>query len=163
MIEPKTEREWRATTGLDEKRFEKLLESFEKGYQLCYGRSLEDRQADNPAANSTFKTCRELLFYTLFTLKSGLTYDLLGYTFQMDVSSAKRNQTLGLAVLKHTLNMLECLPERSFETVEEFEAYFKGHAAIILDGTEQRMQRPKGKGTQKAFFSGKKKHTPSNL
>lgn len=155
--EPKNEREWRATTGLDKERFEKLLGLFQRGYESCYGRGLEERQADNPGTDSTFKTYRELLFFTLFSLKSGLTFDVLGFVFQMDVSNAKRNQTLGLEVLKRALGEGGYLPERSLGTPEEFWAHFAAHKAIILDGTEQRIQRPKNKETQQAFYSGKKK------
>ena len=37
----------------------------------------------------------ELLYFTLFSLKCGLTYDLLGLVCGMDGSNAKRNQEIG--------------------------------------------------------------------
>jgi hypothetical protein len=38
----------------------------------------------------------------------------------MDRANAKRNQTLGLEVLQHTLQQAGCLPERSFADAEAF-------------------------------------------
>ena len=158
---PKNDREWRATTGLDERRFLVLLEIFEQGYVSVFGRRIEHRVADSPE-EMTFITCKSLLFFTLFSLKSGLTFDLLGFVFKLDASNAKRNQALGLEVLKRALSDAGLLPKRSFATPEAFAAYFRQHKAVILDGTEQRMQRPGDNEEQKAFYSGKKKDTPPN-
>ena len=58
---------------------------------------------------------RELLFFTLFSLKAGLTYDILGFVSGMDASNTKRNQPLGLAVLEPTLSAAQCLPRRTFK------------------------------------------------
>lgn len=156
---PKNEREWRATTGMDESRFGSLLLLFEQGYQNELGRRIEHRVVDSPQ-ELTFKTCKSLLFFTLFSLKSGLTFDLLGFVFGLDVSNAKRNQSLGLRVLKRALGDAGLLPKRGFASQEEFEAYFKDFDALILDGTEQRTQRPKDREEQKAHYSGKKNPTP---
>jgi hypothetical protein len=155
---PKNDREWRATTGMEERRFLLLLQIFEQGYVSVFGRRIEQRVADSPE-EMTFITCKSLMFFTLFSLKSGLTYDLLGFVFKLDASNAKRNQTLGLEVLKRALGDAGLLPKRSFASSEEFSAYFSQHKSVILDGTEQRMQRPGDSEEQKAFYSGKKKGT----
>lgn len=153
---PKKEREWRATTGMDEGRFLVLLPLFEQAYRDEFGRPIQQRVADSPE-ELTFITCKSLLFYTLFSLKSGLTYDVLGYVFKLDVSNAKRNQVLGLRVLKRALADADLLPKREFATVEEFTEYFSNHKSVILDGTEQRTQRPADNEQQKMFYSGKKR------
>lgn len=158
---PKNDREWRATSGMDERRFLLLLQLFEAAYISVYGRRIEYRVADSPE-EMTFISCKSLLFFTLFSLKSGLTYDLLGFVFKLDVSNAKRNQTMGLEVLKRGLGDAGLLPKRSFASVEAFSAYFQQHKSVILDGTEQRMQRPGDQEEQTAFYSGKKKDTPPN-
>ena len=44
---------------------------------------------------------------TLFNLKSGLTYDLLGLVSGMDASNAKRNQDAGLAILGKALGSVD--------------------------------------------------------
>ena len=153
---PKNDREWRATTGMDERRFLLLLEIFEPAYVSVHGRRIEYRVADSPE-KLTFITYKSLLFFTLFSLKSGLTYDLLGFVFHLDVSNAKRNQSMGLEVLQKALRDADLLPKRLFATAEEFALHFQGHRAVILDGTEQRMQRPGDQEEQKSCYSGKKK------
>lgn len=162
LTEPKNDREWRATTGLDQVRFEKLLLLFEGGYKSEFGRGISERMEDNPGTTPTFPTYRDLLFFTLFSLKSGLTYDVLGYIFKFDVSNAKRTQNLGIKVLQRSLQDAGHLPARHFEDPEAFWKHFEGHKALILDGTEQRIQRPSDKENQKVFYSGKKKATPLN-
>jgi len=78
----------------------------------------------------------------------------------MDGSNAKRNQELGVAVLQEALEHAGYAPKREFATVAEFEAYFQEHETLLVDGTEQRKQRPGNKETQKDYYSGKKKGTP---
>ena len=97
----KTERQWRAATGLDQPRFEKLLVLFTASYLKLFGKSVAERQADIETRPSLTSE-EELLLVTLFSLKSGLTYDLLGVVSGMDGSNAKRNQELGLKVLEQT-------------------------------------------------------------
>ena len=50
------------------------------------------------------KNEENLLLFTLFSLKSGLTYDVLGFVCGMNDSNAKRNQTVGLDIRKQKLN-----------------------------------------------------------
>lgn len=151
-----TDRKWRSATGLDKNKFFALLPSFSDAYEQIYGKSIELRQADNPAANSAITTYEDLLFFTLFSLKSGLTYDILGLVIGIDGSSAKRNQEAGLSVLRRTLSNLALLPEREFNSVEEFSRYFAQESSIIIDGIEQPIQRPSDKREQKESYSEKK-------
>ena len=141
---------------MDKARFEKLVNLFGKGYELKFGKSLELRQSDG-LKESTLKSYQDLLFFTLFSLKSGVTFDVLGYVFGMDVSNAQRNQVLGLEVLEAGLLESGHLPKRDFESPEAFAAYFNAEKTLILDVTEQRVQRPKDNETQRKFYSGKKK------
>lgn len=156
--QPKHEREWRAVIGLDNQRFNALLELYKKAYEAHYGRSIEERLADCPG-ESTFKTYHDQLFFTLWSLKSGLGYDMMGYLIGIEPSNVKRNQALGVKILSEALQSIDCMPKRSFEKVEEFQEYFDEHKKLILDGTEQRVQRPKNKENQKSMYSGKKKVT----
>jgi hypothetical protein len=151
----KTERQWRAATGFDQAQFEKLLEMFTKSYLTLFGKSVADRHSGleiTPHLSSE----EELLFFTLFSLKSGLTYDLLGFVSGMDASNAKRNQELGLRVLTHALKEANCLPAREFKNAEEFAKYLVKEDTLIFDGTEQRVQRPSDQEVQKDHYSGKK-------
>lgn len=151
----KTDRHWRSATGYDEKRFYKLLNFFKKSYEEIFGRNMTIRHKDTPIIPSLADE-EELLFFTLFSLKSGLTYDLLGITCGMDASNARRNQEIGLRVLKKVLSEGNFAPKREFESVQEFEEYLKEYDTLIFDGTEQRIQRPKE--NQSDSYSGKKKH-----
>jgi len=154
----KTDRQWRAATGLDQARFEQLLELFTISYFNLFGRSVADRQSGleiMPHLTSE----EELLLFTLFSLKSGLTYDLLGLVCGMDAANAKRNQELGLRVLEQTLKEADCLPKREFKDAAEFAAYLEKEDTLIFDGTEQRMQRPCDQEVQKDHYSGKKSAT----
>jgi hypothetical protein len=155
----RTDRQWRSATGLDKKRFRILLSFFESSYQKMFGQTLRERQSecpDQPHLNSY----EDLLLFTLFSLKSGLTYDLLGLVTGMDGSTAKRNQESGLAVLKHTLVATGHAPRREFKSPEEFQDYFQKHKTVIIDATEQRTKRPGDRQYQKQMYSGKKNHTP---
>lgn len=151
----KTERQWRSSTGYDEHRFRELLKFFGKAYEKLNGSSIEELKSKSPM-ESRLNSYEELLFFTLFSLKSGLTYDLLGLVTGMDGSSAKRNQQLGISVLKEALSSGGYAPKREFKNVEEFKEFFKDVDSIIIDGTEQRMQRPKDNEKQKDSFSGKR-------
>ena len=55
------------------------------------------------------------------------------------------------------------MPPREFKSVQEFEVYFKKESTLILDGTEQRIQRPQEAEEQKACYSGKKGQTVKTL
>lgn len=158
----KTERQWRAATGYDQHRFEKLLVLFAASYFRLHGKSVAERQAELEVTPSLTSE-EELLFFTLFSLKSGLTYDLLGLVCGMDVANAKRNQELGLRVLEHSLARAGCLPKREFKDAAEFAEYLKNEETLIFDGTEQRTQRPSDDAAQKENYSGKKKGTRPKL
>lgn len=155
----KNTRQWKATTGLSQKQFELLAQSFAQSYIEIFGRPLQERQKDRPG-QAHLRTPEDLLFFLLFSLKTGLTDDTLGFIFGMDHSNANRNKQLSLRILRATLIKLGVMPEREFKDVKEFEAYFKAHEELILDGTEQRIQRPGNQEDQKDCYSGKKNATP---
>lgn len=155
-----TTRQWCAATGYTLVQFEKLLDLFTQSYFERYGQTVAQRQAEIEVTPSLASE-KELLFFTLFSLKAGLTFDLLGFVSGMDASNAKRNQQLGLAVLEHALAAAQCLPRRAFKDAAEFAAYLQNETTVILDGLEQRMQRPADDAVQRDFYSGKKSATPS--
>lgn len=159
VLRPKNTRMWSATTGFSKEKFLRLLPLFSAAYEAEFGRPLQERIADS-LKEVTFSTPEALLLFTLFSLKSGLTYDALGFVYEIDGSNAKRNQLLGMRVLKRTLQEAQLLPARELSEPEELYAHFQKEAVILLDGTEQRMQRPGDQQEQKAWYSGKKKRTP---
>ena len=152
----RNERQWRATTGLSQAKFLELSEAFGRAYESVFGCSIEERQA-NSSQEAIFRSYEDLLFFVLFSLKSGLGYDALGAIFDCDGSTAKANQAFALPILQAALTQLGLMPKRSFSSVEEFEAWFSGHDTLLVDGTEQQIRRSKDNSVQKAHFSGKKK------
>ena len=148
-----TDRQWCAATGYTCAQFAKLLSLFTQSYFELYGQRVAQRQADLEIS-PTLTSEAELLFFTLFSLKAGLTYDLLGFVSGMDAANAKRNQQRGLDVLQQTLAAAQCLPQRTFQ--EEFKRALQNEATLIFDGLEQRMQRPHENEVQRDFYSGKK-------
>jgi len=155
----RVERQWKSATGLDEIRFNKLLPEFEKCYLEMYGTTLASRLVDN-GTKYCINNEEELLLFTLFSLKVGLGYDVLGIVCGMDGSNAKRDQEVGLEVLGSTLAKTGDMPRRKFLDSKDFESYFAGSESLIIDATEQRIQRPSDKEEQNSCYSGKKKaHT----
>lgn len=154
-----TERLWRSATGMDAQRFYVLLESFKSAYIRIHNQPLAERKVETDI-DYCITNEEELLLFVLFSLKSGLNYDLLGVVCGMSASNAKRNQAIGVEILQKTLAGLGCMPKRNFLNVEEFVEFFKDNGTLILDATEQRIQRPRDNEQQKACYSGKKKPIP---
>jgi hypothetical protein len=150
-----TNRQWKATTGVSQKQFEILSPLFAQSFIDLFGKSMQDRQNDS-TTEACLKTPEDLLFFLLFYLKNGMTYDVLGFVFGMGDPSAKRNLDIAIRVLRAALQPLNVMPKREFKSVEEFEQYFKENKGLILDGTEQRVQRPENNALQKICYSGKK-------
>lgn len=74
----------------------------------------------------------------------------------MDGSTAKRNQDIGLLVIKTALSQSGHIPKTHFDNTESFKAYFKDKGSVLIDATEQRTQRPEDPTYQKQMYSGKK-------
>jgi hypothetical protein len=156
--EIKTDRMWRSATGLPEKKFDILLSHFESAYLSEYGKDLATRHGEIPQ-KFVFSSEEELLLFTLFSLKSGLNYDLLGLTCGMDAATAHRSQSQGLTILESALSKVGVMPVRTFETPAEFEQYFEKVDTLLIDVTEQRIQRPANNNEQEINYSGKKNAT----
>ena len=155
-----SDRQWSAATGYTRAQFAKLLVLFTQSYFELYGQSVMQRQAEIEVTPSLTSE-EELLFFTLFSMKAGLTYDLLGFVCGMDTANAPRNQQLGLDVLEPALAAAQCLPRREFKDAAEFTAYLQNETTVIIDGLEQRRQRPAADEVQRDFYSGKKSAIPS--
>ncbi|NEP84625.1 MAG: transposase [Okeania sp. SIO3B3] len=159
----RNERQWRASTGLTEILYANLLVLFIESYQILYGKHLAER-LQNTGIEYCIKSENDLLFYTLFALKSGNTYDLLGIIFGMDASNAKRQFECGLEVLQHTLKEAGHMPVLELLNEVEAEEFLSQFEQIIIDVTEQRIQRHENYEVQKEHYSGKQgAHTLKKL
>ena len=154
----KQDRQWRSAIGMSQAQFKTLLGLFEKSYVEHYKARLCARKVD-VKINYWIANEEELLLFTLFSLKSGLTYDVLGVVCGMNTSNVKRNQHIGLAILQKTLDSLGHLPKRKLLSVKDFETLFKNETDLMIDATEQQIQRPRHDELQKETYSGKKKPT----
>lgn len=162
---PKNDREWMAILGLDNELFSKLCLRCNEVYKELQGYTYADMLVLNPnGANARFKQLDDLIFAVLLMLKAGITFDLLGYLFQIAQPNAHLKFRDGLNIIHTTLDIDGYTPHRDFEEVEHFHRQFREGETLILDGTEQRIQRPSGYDIQKEFYSGKKKgHTVKSL
>lgn len=116
---------------------------------------------------------RDRLLMTLFWLKAYTTYELLGFFYDLNKTNIEDN-------LKAILDTLESMTTFNFErpkanrkklsSIEEVMDAFP-EVRLVVDGKEQRIERPKNKkdkdgntqDRQKPYYSGKKKaHTIKN-
>lgn len=93
----------------------------------------------------------------MYSLKSGLTYNLLALNFNVSRSVAFEQQAAGVRLLQMALQANGHLPRRQFESFEDLEKALNGYDEILIDGTEQIRQRPGDQEVQKEDYSGKKK------
>lgn len=158
QIKPKDEREFRAVLGLDNEQFKLLISKCTESYNILKKQSYEEFLRGNPnGKNSKIKSIEDLIFYTLTILKSGITFDFAGFLMQFDQSRAHRQFVNGLNLLHYCLDVEGYLPLRSFQNPIEFTTYFSKDEPIIIDATEQKIQRPQDRELQNDTYSGKKK------
>ena len=150
------DRQWSASIGMKKDKFFELVFHFGNAYKGLFGKDIKERQGGS-LKEAHLKTYEDLLFFILFSLKCGLTYDALGLVFGMTGSCAKNIQTLGLKILKITLINMSMMPIREIKSLKEFRKLFPPDGPIIFDGTEQRAQRPVNQEVRKDTYSGKKK------
>ena len=155
----KTKRLWKSSTGLSIEQFHILSSMFKEAYELFFNETLEDKIAQS-TSEVKFKTYKDLLFFGLYSLKTDLSYDLLGLSFGLSASNAYENQAVFLAVLENVLSSNNCLPKRSFKNEKEFKDYMCSKGKILIDVTEQRIQRSASQELQKLDYSGKKNVIP---
>lgn len=152
----KTSREWQSTIGLPSKKFYNLLETFELCYKKQHSISLTETLTNLGIENPVLARYEDCLFFVLFQLKNGLTFDVLGLIFGTDGSNAHRNFNRYLAILELALAERGYVPKREFSDENEFLSYLQNEKEIIFDGTEFPIERPADYEKQKKAFSGKK-------
>lgn len=157
----KKERSLRAFTGLSIKEFESLHLELLPVWLDRFQRDDRKRKPGGGRKSHLPSFADELLllliFYRLYPI-----YEVLGYLFDLDISNVGRHiayleklfahlarkelrKPPGMAKIRSLPELLEKYPE-----LEE----------VIIDATEQNVERPKKKAKQKKHYSGKKKrHT----
>lgn len=152
----KNSRQWQSSIGLSEKKFYNLLETFKLCYEKSYGQSLSEVMRALDIDNPILATYEDCLFFVLFHLKNGLTFDVLGLIFGTDGANAQRNFERYLVILESSLKERGYVPKREFTDEQEFLSYLQAEKEVIFDGTEFPIERPSNHEQQKQAFSGKK-------
>ncbi len=140
-----------AAIGMTGKVFNKLLPLFEKALDECTPKN--PYRGGRP---ERLKTSCEKLFFVLYYMKNYPTYDVLGMHFGFNRSSAYKRIEQYTKALEKALEGGKFLPARSIGELNESMGNSK---VIIVDGTEQRRNRPKNWEKQKEYYSGKKNIT----
>lgn len=148
----------RATTGLNRRAFETLLEKFEQVYLAeADNREKPRKRKIGAGRKARLQSIREKLFYILFYLKCYPTFDVAAVLFDFERSQANRWVHRLQPILEKVLGEKKVLPLRKIESIEEFLQHFPEVKEVIVDGTERPIARPKDAEKQKENYSGKKK------
>jgi hypothetical protein len=155
-------------TGLRIKEFQRLVEETKvdwTGLKQMRTRPESDLKRRRGAGRKeTFSTCEQQLFIVLFWMRSYSTLLMLEILFEGDEVTHWRTLHRVTPLLSARRLSVSQTGRRRIRNMEELkEAFPDIHAAIeemLVDGTEQRIQRPKNKRKNKQYRSGKKKaHT----
>jgi len=159
----RNDRLMRAVIGMGRKEFLQLLEKFTPhAKRISYKRNRKRKAG--AGRTHTLETTEEKLFYILFYMKCYPTFDVAAFFFGVDRSQTKRWVDSLCTKLEKALGKAMALPPRKLRSVKEFLERFPALKALIVDGTERPVQRPKDKQKQKERYSGKKKkHTQKNI
>lgn len=148
----KTDRAFRASTGLSKAEFFSLGEKFKDFYKPQLYQITEHYTIGKAIQNPL-----EALFLILYYKKNYPTFDNLGISFGISAKTAHQYVQELKVALQACLSREEVLPKRIFTDVEEMQSFFEDNAKIIVDATEIPIQRPKNEAIQESAFSGKKK------
>ena len=133
---------------------------FEEERGMSYARYSRENCEDAPK----LKTLEDALFFVLFQAKNDLIFGSLGAVFTMTQSTAHKNLDRFSDLLARTLAKKKVMPVREFDSPERFDEVFADEDELLIDGTEQPIQRAKDDARQREAYSGKKKrHTDVNL
>ena len=158
-----------AMTGLTPAEFQDLLPAFEAAFERAYplDQTAEGRPRQRwPGAGrrSTLGRAEDKLLFVLVYLKTYPIQAMLGQLFGISTTQANHWLHRLLPVLLSALDDLGVAPQRDGPRLARRRGEPQGPAALIIDGTERRRQRPKNAEKQASHYSGKKKaHTDKNV
>lgn len=149
---------FRRLTGLTVPAFEELIEKLN-----CHYGAFEQKRLARPdrqrsiGAGGTFKLAlEERVFMRLFALRVYPTWALLGFLFDLDESNAFRDARITRAFLSEHIPLPEQVRKQRIRSLEALLEQVP-ELRVLIDGTEQAIQRPKEKEQRKRSYSGKKK------
>jgi hypothetical protein len=149
----RTERQYKAATGLSLVEFEALYSIFQQFYT-----------PKTPAAYSRYLPVltdkKEALFFILHYYKAYPTLQNLGLYFGLSDAAASHYLELLKPCLKAALQQQGVAARRLFLGQESFENTFAGVQDLFIDVTEIPIERANNQDVQKNQYSGKKNSTP---
>lgn len=158
---------FRSLTGMTPAEFEPLLTAFREAQdRLLQSRGTtrrgQPRRRAAGAGHPFRHDDRHRLLLALVWLRVYPTYELLGFFFGLH----KRNAQLNVRAVLDVLGTLDGFPfdgpdpgRKPLRSAAEIMTAFP-EVRVIIDGKEQRVNRPTGYEAQKPYYSGKKKaHT----
>ena len=134
----KSDRDYRATTGLSKDEFKSISEEFNR----CYAPSILVGFPQGFGNDSIFQNPSDAPFFLLCHHKVSVTYDVIGLNFGIARATAHNAIALLKPILKAILTDENALPKRLFLTAEEVETYFSGVSDFLIDATKTPTQRP---------------------
>lgn len=146
----KTDRQYRAATGLSAVEFEVLFRYFAAFYAPKSSAALSVRK--EPVLTDK----REALFFILFAYKACPTLQNLGFCFGISDAAASRYLESLKPCLKAALQQQSPALRRVFSSQSDFDTAFSGVTDIFLDVTEVPIERADNYTVQKEQYSGKK-------
>jgi hypothetical protein len=168
---------FRSLTGLDRLLFDRLCVQVEQALAKRPAETTRRhntlRQRKRGAGRKYANSFQTRLVMTLFWLRVYPSYPVLAFLFSVDQSTVCRNLAENMAVLETLAEFEFERPPAERKKLGSCEAVMDAfpEVALVLDGKEQRIRRPKTKkdaegnieDTQKPYYSGKKKcHTLKN-
>jgi hypothetical protein len=141
--------QYKASTGLDQKNFERLHEEFKLYYQP---KAFNEIAKKAPVLTDS----RQALFFILFYYKTYPTLEVLGLSFGFSDTAAFVYLDYVKPYLKRALAAQSVLVKRVFENQQAFDEAFAGVKNLFIDGSEMVIQRAQDPQKQQADFSGKK-------
>jgi len=162
-------RDFLAATGLMPEEFALLLPAFTAVYQALVpsGRTRQGaprQRAQGGGARGKLGRLEDKLLFILVYQKTHPLQTMHALQFGLSQTQANHWIHALLPVLQQTLCELGMRPERQASHVATHPLAVEGTAALVLDGTERRRQRPQEALAQREHYSGKKKcHTDKNL
>lgn len=167
----KTAKAFPALTGLTRGEFDRLFGAFEAATEALRAASTHTRRGSRKrtraagAGRRHTLAPRTRLLLTLVWLRVYPTYELLGWLFGLDKSSAWHNAQDVLEVLDTMTDFPFDRPDPDRRKLQTAEAVMEAfpEVRVIIDAKEQAFHRPAGWDRQKPYYSGKKKrHTVKN-
>ncbi|AMJ66525.1 transposase family protein [Hymenobacter sp. PAMC 26628] len=145
----RTERQYKAATGLSIAEFEALYEFFQ---QLYRPKAVLIQGPTQPILTDK----KEALFFILHYYKAYPTLQNLGMYFGISDAAASQYLELLKPCLKTALRQQHVLAKRLFTGQTSFEQVFAGVEDLFIDVTEVPIERSAKQEVQRKQYSGKK-------